>query len=100
MVLAYGTRVGVALYALMAAADAGTVQQQLTLHVNKQAQDFSGGFGADGSTIRPFPTITAARDHLRALRQQGALASTQVKVSIAPGVYPPLELLPIDSGTP
>ena len=46
-----------------------------------------------------FSSLHAARDHLRSLRRrQGGLQSA-VTVTVGAGVYPPLELLPSDSGT-
>ena len=69
---------------------------RLTLHVDSQASTLT----ATDAGYPFFTSIHAARDHLRTLRRQGAAKPTRVTVSIAPGVYPPLELLPIDSGTP
>ena len=45
---------------------------------------------ADGSAMRPFPTLHAARDHIRRLRALGD--TTLAHVSVGPGIYTPLEL--------
>ena len=52
-----------------------------------------------------FPTIHAARDYLRRLRRIAVGNAAAVvrehgaMVTIGPGIYPPLELAPEDSGT-
>ena len=56
---------------------------------------------ADGSPGAPFPTIEAARDHLRALRGDGAQdGDRRYRVIIGAGTYPPLQLERQDSGSP
>lgn len=50
-----------------------------------------------GSMDLPFASIHDARDHIRALRWR---SPGLFRVSIGPGVYPPLHLEPQDSGCP
>jgi hypothetical protein len=55
----------------------------------------------DGSAASPFPTVEAARDHLRALRAAGEGGDrTSYRVLIGSGTYAPLRLEPEDSGSP
>lgn len=73
---------------------------EYVVHVQAVASSSSVTAPADGSAAAPFPTIEAARDHLRILRTSGTHANHRVRVSIGPGVYPPLVLGPDDSGSP
>ena len=54
----------------------------------------------DGSAVSPFPTIEAARDHLRTLRAAGEGGNRSYRVVIGSGTYAPLRLEPEDSGSP
>ncbi|MBC8871235.1 MAG: right-handed parallel beta-helix repeat-containing protein [Planctomycetes bacterium] len=61
----------------------------------------SGDDGNPGSKDKPFATLQRARDAVRALKAEGALAEP-VHVNVADGLYSltePLVLLPEDSGT-
>jgi len=60
-----------------------------------------GGGRADGSAGRPFGSLVAARDALRAWRRKGG-RRVPVRVRVAPGVYrlnAPLVFTPEDGGT-
>eukprot|EP01048_Picozoa_sp_COSAG05_P034695 COSAG05_NODE_14645_length_391_cov_0.890411_1_plen_109_part_01 len=46
-----------------------------------------------------FSSLHAARDHLRSLRRQKGGLQSAATVTVGAGMYPPLELLPSDSGT-
>eukprot|EP01043_Picozoa_sp_COSAG02_P016263 COSAG02_NODE_712_length_18122_cov_6.792321_6_plen_228_part_00 len=65
-----------------------------------QAAAVVAAVAADGSPSAPFPTIEAARDHLRAVRANGALGNRRYRVVISAGTYPPLHLEKQDSGSP
>jgi hypothetical protein len=99
--LAFALRVLLLLHGLSVGPAAQTVPPPpaLTLHVRAGGGDealAAGSVAADGSVERPFRSIHAARDHLRLLRRQQPLGA--VRVQIAPGRYPPLELTAEDSG--
>ena len=68
-----------------------------TFHVNPVAAP-----GGDGSSVRPFATLVAARDGVRAARQAKRIASGEVvEVVLAPGDYVQMEgftLKPCDGG--
>jgi len=71
------------------------------VHVQALAEPAAAALRADGSRRSPFPTIEAARDHLRALRSSpGRNGSDRYRVVIGAGTYPPLQLERQDSGTP
>ena len=53
----------------------------------------------EGALPLVFPSLHAARDHLRVLRRQRGQLRCAVTVRVGAGVYPPLELRPEDSGT-
>ena len=76
-----------------AVTSAGTV----TFHVNPSAAP-----GGDGSSAKPFATLEAARDGVRAARQAGKIASSKaVEIVLAPGDYVQMEgftLKPCDGG--
>ncbi len=68
----------------------------LRIHVSSTAHG-----KADGTAARPYASLEAARDALRALRRRGAIKAP-VQVLIAPGVYrlaAPLVFTPEDGGT-
>ena len=68
-----------------------------TFHVNPVSAP-----GGDGSPSRPFATLEAARDGVRAARQAGNIASSEaVEIVLAPGDYVQTEgfaLEPCDGG--
>ena len=68
-----------------------------TFHVNPSAAS-----GGDGSSAKPFATLAAARDGVRAARQAGKIASSKaVEIVLAPGDYVQTEgfaLKPCDGG--
>ena len=92
--------------ALLAAAAAGshdadgdTSAGEYVVHVSQRRAP--GAAAADGSTSAPFPTIHAARDHLRTLRHEaGGASQRSYRVVIGAGTYAPLRLEAQDSGSP
>ncbi len=66
--------------------------------------DCAAAAGGDGSRAHPFATVYEVRDGLRALREQGLLATNRpVEVVFARGDYfvtQPIELTKEDGGTP
>ncbi|BDI32421.1 hypothetical protein CCAX7_44720 [Capsulimonas corticalis] len=77
----------------------------MTLYVSPHGNDAWTGRLAEpnkGATDGPLGTIESARNHLRLLRKQGALAGKAATVQVRGGVYfltSPLTLTPEDSGT-
>jgi len=89
--------------AVVAAAQAPT--HGITLYVSPQGRDAWSGRRAETSRDGkdgPLATLAGARDRVRALRTQGALAGKPVTILVRGGVYPlaePLVFTPQDSGT-
>jgi hypothetical protein len=77
---------------------------ELVVHVRAASADNAAAeraaATADGSASSPFPTIHAARDHLRVLRAAGGDGASRYRVVIGSGTYAPLQLAPEDSGSP
>ncbi len=86
---------------LLSGAAVSTAGAELVVHVSRTAAD--GGAGADGSAQKPFVSITAARDFIRAGRKDGKIPPTEaITVEIAAGVYPIEKLIAFtaaDGGT-
>ena len=62
---------------------AATSASTVTFHVNPSAAP-----GGDGSPSKPFATLEAARDGVRAARRAGKVASSKaVEIVLAPGDY-------------
>jgi hypothetical protein len=96
---------GVLLSIATLAADVGSGDPRpavVELHVQQRRDDRAGySHGpADGSAARPYGSIHEARDRVRQLRRDGPADELSVKVSVGAGRFPPLSLLPEDSGTP
>lgn len=72
------------------------------IHVSAAGRSTSGAAdtATDGSAGSPFPTIEAARNHLRVLRAKSDGGQRRFKVVIGAGTYAPLELQAQDSGSP
>ncbi|MCC6444794.1 MAG: right-handed parallel beta-helix repeat-containing protein [Armatimonadetes bacterium] len=87
-----------ALAAILALALLTPAQAGMKLYVSPQGRE-----GNPGTARRPFATLEAARDAVRALRQAGKVPPGGVTIEIRGGLYElrqPLELEKGDSGTP
>ena len=83
--------------ALWSATAAAVTEEHVVVHVQARAGTAPAPLLADGSRSSPFPSIEAARDHLRALRTSSS--RHRYRVVVGAGTYPPLQLGPQDSGT-
>lgn len=81
------------------AAAGGSAAEQV-IYVSAGAAETAGATA--GSAASPFPTIEAARNHLRVLRAKSTSNGGQrrFRVVIGAGTYAPLELQAQDSGSP
>ena len=66
------------------------------IHVNAVGDDHTAAAAAGCTADRPFRTLSAAQAAARFLQQRGIRGVT---VSVSAGVYPPLALTALDSGT-
>jgi hypothetical protein len=83
---------------LAAAAAPSSAPALIELHVVATANTpHSDQLADDGTALRPHASLTAARNAIRALPPT-TRATTNIRVVVHAGVYPPLSLTATDSG--
>ena len=81
------------LHLLFASVTAALAAEAATFHVNPMAAP-----GGDGTPARPFATLAAARDGVRAARQAGTVAPDEpVAITLAPGDYAQTESFALEA---